>query len=107
MRSRLTFCLIGLVPLGGAGCSLVGSAAHVVAYRACQALEDERERGRNRRWAEEVWAAASQAAPGHHFSGDYTHGFVEGFGAFVYRGGSGEPPPLPPKEYRTLRYQTP
>src|SRR5207237_1248141 len=34
-------------------------------------------------------------------------GFKEGFAEFLYQGGDGEPPPLPPQKYRSIRYQTP
>src|SRR5947199_55502 len=107
MRVRLALGILGLVVLGGPGCSLVGSATHLAAYRARQALDDCAERQRNERWANEAWQAVRSACPYQPFSDDHARGFKDGFARFVYRGGDGEPPPLPPSNYRTVRYQTP
>src|SRR5205807_2557372 len=40
-------------------------------------------------------------------SEDYAQGFKDGYAEYLYRGGDGEPPLLPPKRYRHVRYQTP
>jgi hypothetical protein len=40
-------------------------------------------------------------------SPDFAHGFKDGFADYVYAGGTGEPPPLPPRYYWKTRYETP
>jgi hypothetical protein len=46
----------------------------------------------------------SSGAPGKP-SEDYAHGFKAGFAEFLFRGGDGEPPLMPPLRYRDIRYQ--
>jgi hypothetical protein len=71
----------------------------------CQAVEDHAERQRNKKWAAAAWRDVHAQAPG--LSADYGAGFREGFAQYLYQGGNGEPPLLPPPHYRKLRYQTP
>jgi hypothetical protein len=89
------------------GCALVGSAANHVAYKAKECLDDSRERARDRQWAEAAWNGYRCARPGVPYSDDYGDGFKEGFADYLYAGGSGEPPALPPRRYRAPAYQTP
>jgi hypothetical protein len=62
---------------------------------------------RDRRWADEAWQTACAEHPSLAQDSDYAAGFKDGFVEHVWRGGNGEPPPLPPLKYRALRYQTP
>ena len=48
-------------------------------------------------WAE-VAANHGDATP------DFKDGFLEGFADYLYRGGSGEPPVIPPRGYWHLRF---
>ncbi len=41
------------------------------------------------------------------FSADYQLGFEDGFVDFLDAGGTGSPPPLPPRRYWKAKYQTP
>lgn len=52
--------------------------------------------------AEQAWseAQATMSNP----SRDYENGFVEGFADYLYRGGTGEPPVIPPRGYWHLRF---
>jgi hypothetical protein len=103
MRVRLALCcaVLGLSP---AGCSVIGSGAYVLAYKASHAASDLREEHRNRKWAEQAWADFRRADP-NLYSADFERGFKEGFADLLYHGGSGEPPLLPPPRYRKARYQ--
>src|SRR5579872_5586380 len=104
MRAPVVFSGLGLLLFGG-GCSLVETAARVGTDRIAQVVNDCAERRRNAAWAEEAWAR-TRANADHAYSDDYGAGFVAGFADFLYRGGDGEPPPLPPQKYRALRFQT-
>jgi hypothetical protein len=105
MRLR-TPLLIFSLSLLGPGCSLVHDGVSVLASRTCDALQEHHEWHRNRKWAEEAWKQC-QANATTTLSDDYAAGFKEGFAQFLYEGGNGEPPPLPPRQYRKLRYQSP
>jgi hypothetical protein len=96
-----------LAVLGGPGCGLCQTATRVVVNRVRQSLQDCAELCRDRKWANEAWQKACAPEAGHSFSDDYARGFKDGFQEYVCRGGNGEPPPLPPPDYRALRYQTP
>lgn len=52
--------------------------------------------------AEQAWAEAAPTVP--NASPDYENGFLEGFADYLYRGGSGEPPVIPPRGYWHLRF---
>ena len=101
---RVVVVAIGLL-LSGGGCSLVQTAARVGTDRVAQVFNDHAERKRNADWAEEAWVRV-QSDTDHPYSDDYGAGFRQGFADFLYRGGDGEPPPLPPQKYRALRNQT-
>ncbi len=102
MCIRRTASLVALALLT-AGCSLVSDGAHVLEYRARRALEDARERHRDRQLAAAAWSEVAGREPGR--SADYADGFRDGFVAHLFRG-TLDPPPLPPARYRTTRSQT-
>jgi len=102
----LALGLLGLSALN-TGCALVGQGVDNVVFKAKESLEDCLERVRNRWWAKAAWDDVRNAHPEIKYSGDYADGFQEGFAEYLYAGGTGEPPPLPPRGYRTIHYQTP
>ncbi len=106
MRKRLGFVLVGLGLLGS-GCSLITDATCLTVFTVRQTAEDFGESIRNRRWADFAWEDAKRADLHRAYSEDYACGFKDGFTNYLYRGGHGEPPPLPPAHYRKVRYQTP
>src|SRR5262249_277124 len=57
-------------------------------------------------WAETAWERVQHDDPGHPYTEDYAQGFKDGFVSYMARGGTGEPPFLPPPKYRSLRNQT-
>ena len=105
MRLRATSCVIAL-SLVGAGCNTVIDSGHGTAYWTRQAIRNAQERHRNHTLAEQAWKEVAGKTPKHGGSADYAEGFKEGFADHLYRGTT-EPPPVPPKEYRAPRYQTP
>lgn len=62
-------------------------AASMAAYRAL---------------ADQAWAESGACCPESCLAGDYAWGFREGFADYVYAGGSGEPPAVPPRPYWQL-----
>lgn len=60
-----------------------------------------------RAWADLAWSQQISASSEMPFSCDYEAGFKDGFVDFVYAGGSGEPPPVPPRQYWNLDHRTP
>ena len=52
-----------------------------------------------RSWAEEAWSEHGGSACGAGVSSAYETGFKDGFVDYVYAGGSGEPPAIPPRKY--------
>jgi hypothetical protein len=59
------------------------------------------------RWAAEEWERAVQSSPDITNSPSYHAGFVDGFVDYVYRGGTGEPPPIPPREFWNVEGRSP
>lgn len=109
MRTRLAlgmiitcFMDIGCGPLGVATRILVVEPIHY-----CRTADDILERKRNYELAEETWQSLAHADPGQHHSADYVQGFKDGFADYLQAGGSGEPPPLPPRHYWKMTYETP
>jgi hypothetical protein len=98
--------LVALLALGP-GCTLVHDAASLTAFKVRESIEDRREAARNRSWAEQAWEEVRAGSPDAVYSEDFGRGFQDGFAHYLFRGGNGEPPPLPPGHYRQLRYQTP
>ena len=64
-------------------------------------------RMRNRCLADQAWGEVVLGNPAFCASPDYAYGFVEGFADYLYAGGSGQPPPVPPREYWKASYETP
>jgi hypothetical protein len=52
-----------------------------------------------RDWAERELREQSQSCGEAVAPADYRDGFIEGFVEYVHRGGTGEPPPVPPRRY--------
>jgi hypothetical protein len=59
-----------------------------------------------REWAGEAWAREC-AALGEMATPEYRAGFLDGFVDYVYAGGNGEPPPLPPREFWNADMRSP
>jgi hypothetical protein len=109
MRTTLALALVGLC-LVSCGCGPITLGARTVVIEPIHdwAVADNLlERQRDYRLAEETWNAIAQADSGHTYSPDFVHGFKDGFADYVYAGGTGEPPPLPPRYYWKTRYETP
>lgn len=104
------------VILGFLGCLLLSGCS--VYQRACQTLwrepsafsarkDDSRTRERYCQLANEAWFAMLKENPGIACSGEFEQGFKDGFADYLYAGGTGEPPPVPPRCLWNLDYRTP
>jgi hypothetical protein len=60
-----------------------------------------------RQLADEVWLETAAACPDLQLTSDYGLGFRDGFVDYVYAGGSGEPPPVPPREFWNVMLRAP
>jgi hypothetical protein len=89
------------------GCGLGLQATRVLTYRTAEAIEDHKERKRNRDWAEATWNRLSPTVGQLGCSPDYADGFKEGFAEYLFQGGQCHAPSLPPLHYRKIKYQTP
>jgi hypothetical protein len=103
MRLWGRLLVIAAAVAGSPGCALLGSVP-LLGERICEHIDDYAEHRRNRKWAREAFAQLEGAA-GRPLAPAYRDGYLDGFTEFLYRGGSGEPPALPPAKYRALCYQ--
>jgi len=62
---------------------------------------------RNHKLAGEAWEGIAKAEPELTHSADYADGFKAGYADYLYAGGTGEPPPQPPRTYWRIHYETP
>jgi hypothetical protein len=60
-----------------------------------------------RGWAAMAWSDERKSCPTLPMSEEYALGFSDGFTSFVYAGGSGEPPPVPPRQLWNVERRSP
>ncbi len=60
-----------------------------------------------RQWADEAWARENGGCPAGTDLDEYALGFRDGFVDYVYAGGTGEPPPVPPRKFWNVAWRTP
>jgi hypothetical protein len=107
MRSKI-FLLAVVLGSGNLGCgTLFTDACRNMSEAPVRGLDDSRTRKDTCRAAREAWRNVERANPNQHFSADYAEGFKAGFADFLYEGGDGLPPAVPPFHYQLARYQTP
>ncbi len=88
--------------LGSTGCSVWSYAWQVnVSERKlfCEEDDDAISMATYRSWADQAWDETGACCPEGCLTLDYSWGFREGFADFVYAGGDGEPPAMPPRIY--------
>ena len=99
-----------VVFMSSSGCSMFYSGARTLLCEPlhyCAPKDNTFATIRNRIVAEDVWRQFEKEQPDQTFSRDYASGFKDGYADYLYAGGSGEPPPLPPRRYWRKHYQTP
>jgi hypothetical protein len=108
MKSSAFFSIAGVLACA-AGCGPLAYTARTVVlepWEYCRTWSSFQEKRRDHDLAETALEAAVRAVPEHTFSEDYAAGFMEGYSDYLYAGGNGEPPPLPPRRYWRPRYET-
>jgi hypothetical protein len=109
MRLKHYLALLGLCAVAP-GCAPLKQVAEVVfcepaAY--CMGMDDYISRCRNRHLAEEAWGHFQGALGDCQYSDDFADGFKTGFADYLYAGGNGDPPVVPPRVYWRPTYATP
>ena len=98
------------VVLAAPGCSVYRYAKLVSIdepKQFCERRDDVASMATYRSWADAAWSEQGIVCPEDCLSGDYSWGFREGFAGYVYAGGSGQPPALPPRPYWQVDMRTP
>jgi hypothetical protein len=109
MRAMMMFYVVGL-GFTCQGCaplwqSARSSVIQPLIYR--RVTTDYLECRRNRELADEAWGSYFSKHPTLEYSKDFESGFKEGFADYLYSGGTGAPPPVPPRCYWNYKYETP
>src|SRR4051794_6375405 len=101
---------LGLFCLVCQGCSPLAHVARTVFIEPTEysrRLDNAVDKCRNEDLAEEAWEKFAEADPGKEFSPDFSLGFKEGYTDYLYAGGTGNPPPVPPRYYWRPEFETP
>src|ERR1700677_1766582 len=92
------------------GCSpIVNSVRTMIIepYQYCRRCVSWHEIEENAELAEASWAEFSGAHGEIVFSEDFAKGYKHGFCDYLFAGGTGNPPPLPPRCYWRFKYENP
>ncbi|NLX97022.1 MAG: hypothetical protein GXY83_12680 [Rhodopirellula sp.] len=73
----------------------------------CRSKDDHRARSRYYQMADEAWGQFTGIHAGSTFSDHFGAGFKDGYSEYLYAGGNGSPPPVPPRRYWRDDWQTP
>jgi hypothetical protein len=110
MRGMLVFCLVGF-GFACQGCAPLWQSARTSLLQPVinsRVWTEMRECHRNRELAESAWGDyVSKHAGTMECAKDLESGFKQGFADFLYSGGTGAPPPVPPRCYWNYCYETP
>lgn len=106
-RHTIAFVLLGF-PL--VGCSVFDDAL-LVSFCEPKLFNDYTDEQASsatyRALADQVWSQLDGGCPEGCLEGDYAWGFREGFASYVYAGGNGQPPAVPPRPYWQLDLRSP
>lgn len=100
--ARPLVALLACVLVGQTGCAVWQQArTTLISEPSAYSWKWDRKRSLKayRRWADEAWLAERRGCPGAANDADYALGFRDGFVDYIYAGGNGEPPPVPPRQY--------
>ncbi len=101
-KTMVLLCCCGWL----SGCSIVGTATHNVLTEIHQHQEDHAEHRRNADLATQAWAEYQAGHAATALSDAFADGFQAGFADYLYAGGTGEPPALPPRHYWKVGYES-
>lgn len=103
LLSMISLCVIS-------GCTISDNftkTLFVEPWQYCDYFDAHRAHSRHCRLAKDAWSTIRQKKSMKRVSHDYAEGFREGFTDFLDAGGTGQPPPLPPRRYWNDRYASP
>jgi len=109
MRVKMVLCLVALC-FASQGCAPLWQAARTSVLQPLinfQGWTEVLEIHRNRELAEAAWRDFVSKHPAPGYSKDFESGFKNGFADYLYSGGTGAPPPVPPRRYWNFKYETP
>jgi hypothetical protein len=92
------------------GCTVCENASRTMKYEpAAFSWKHDRKRSLEiyARWADQAWAEEVARRPDMPPERDYQFGFRDGFVDFVWAGGNGEPPPVPPRQFWNAMLRSP
>ncbi len=92
------------------GCSPITNTVRTLIIEPgeyCLRVESRAERKRDDALALVAWNEHLASCPDSEFTESFERGFKEGFADYLYAGGSGNPPPVPPRCYWGPKYETP
>lgn len=92
------------------GCTVYQNALRTLRYEpAAYCWKHDRCRSVElyRQWADQAWREESQSCREMRGQKDYVMGFRDGFVDYVYAGGNGEPPPVPPRQFWNVGLRSP
>jgi len=104
---RLLGVVAGVLLLGG--CTVCRQTRRTMLEEPAQFSADkdrERTLATYRMWAESAWRRERGACSAFSASDEYSLGFRDGFVDYVYAGGTGEPPPVPPHKFWNVAWRT-
>jgi hypothetical protein len=105
MALRRRWLLIGLLAFCQ-GCNLAVNFSRDVVFEVERASHECLEKVRDERLAASAWNEVQSNHKGV-YSVDYARGFRDGYADYLFAGGTGEPPLLPPRRYWGVGYETP
>ena len=108
MKIPTLLCLLAGILLPG--CTLCQNAKRTVLGEPSEFswMHDRKESVEVYRcWADSAWREQCSSDPEQRVSSAYVGGFKDGFVDYVYAGGSGEPPPVPPRQFWNVDLRNP
>jgi len=107
MRSNVLL-VVGVLCAVGAGCeTLYEDAARNLTEAPIRSIDDVHLKMRLKKLARRAWEEYAAAHIDQHFSSDFAEGFRSGYADYLYEGGPGLPPAVPPFPYQLRPYETP
>src|SRR3954463_5747428 len=91
-------------------CRLLNLAYRTTRYEPslyCAGCDETRSLDLYSEWADRAWNEQVAGCAETVFSSDYAIGFHAGFVDYCYAGGTGEPPPVPPRIYWNVELRSP
>jgi hypothetical protein len=88
-------------------CDLVNRTIHWEPSGYWWKTDRDRSRDTYRLWANQAWEQEGQSCASAAAGKDYEAGFKDGFVDYVFAGGTGEPPPVPPRTFWNMDLRLP